>query len=140
MTDPLRDDSEKFARIIHLPDGLGACGNFPDMRSFHPVERMAWIWVLLNEKAERDTADDARCTLVRYDDVCRDPMNKPQALFSFCGLDWDRQTVDFIRTRTLESKATVGQDRAESERLLQHFPQSVPSGGEMEIGDEAGGC
>jgi hypothetical protein len=75
------------------------------MRRFHRVERMAWIWVLLNEKAERDTADDPRCMSVRYEDVCRAPIDQARFLFSFCGLDWDSQTVDFIQASTGSSEA-----------------------------------
>jgi hypothetical protein len=99
--------SEDYGMMQELLDVWGARAyglTIGHMRSFHPVERMAWIWVLLNEKAERDTADDARCIFVRYEDVCRDPIHKAQALFSFCGLDWNRQTVDFIRASTLGTK------------------------------------
>ena len=74
------------------------------MRQFHPVERMAWIWVLMNEKAEDDTRSDPRCISVRYEDVCRDPVNQSRALFSFLGLDWSSQTEDFIRASTLASQ------------------------------------
>jgi hypothetical protein len=99
--------SEDYGMMQELLDVGGARPyglTIDHMRSFHVVERMAWIWVLLNEKAERDTVRDARCILVRYEDVCRDPIDQAQALFSFCGLDWDRQTVDFIRASTLGSK------------------------------------
>lgn len=99
--------SEDYGMMQELLDAGGARSyglTVDHMRSFHPIERMAWIWVLLNEKAERDTAGDARCILVRYEDVCRDPIDEAQALFSFCGLDWDRQTVDFVQTSTLGSK------------------------------------
>ena len=74
------------------------------MRRFHPVERMAWIWVLLNEKAEDDTQADSRCTSVRYEDVCRDPLNQVKQLFSFLGLNWSPQTADFIRASTLGTR------------------------------------
>jgi hypothetical protein len=74
------------------------------MREFHPVERMAWIWVLMNEKAAEDTAFDERCTCVRYEDVCQDPMNKVKELFRFCGLLWNSQTQNFIEASTLTSQ------------------------------------
>ena len=80
------------------------------MRRLHPVERLAWIWVLQNEKAEDDTQGDPRCTSVRYEDVCRDPINKTLELFSFLGLGWSSQTAAFINASTLATRPT-GLDR-----------------------------
>lgn len=72
------------------------------MKQFHPVERMAWIWVLMNEKAADETYDLERCMNVRYEDVCRDPAGKSKELFSFSGLTWSEQTSNFIKASTLE--------------------------------------
>jgi hypothetical protein len=74
------------------------------LRQFHPVERMAWMWVLLNEKAMADTAGHERCASVRYEDVCFQPEEKVKELFSFFGLGWSAQTLDFIRASTLVSQ------------------------------------
>lgn len=71
------------------------------MRQFHPVERMAWLWVLLNEKAIGDTTGNERCMEVRYEDVCLRPDEKIKELFSFCNLTWNTQTADFLKTSTL---------------------------------------
>jgi hypothetical protein len=71
------------------------------MRQFHPVERLAWIWVLVNEKAAEETQSMARCLNVRYEDVCLDPVAKMKELFSFSGLSWNEQTSSFIKASTL---------------------------------------
>jgi hypothetical protein len=71
------------------------------LRQLHPVERMAWIWVLMNEKAVDDTQTINRCTAVRYEDVCFDPIGTAKALFAFSGLAWNQQTSDFLRASTL---------------------------------------
>jgi hypothetical protein len=71
------------------------------LRRLHPVERMAWIWVLMNEKALDDTIMIDRCMGVRYEDVCSDPPGTAKALFAFSGLAWNQQTSDFIRASTL---------------------------------------
>ena len=95
--------SEDYGIMQQLLDAARSCAyglTIEHMRKFHPVERMAWIWVLLNEKAERDTADDRRCTRLRYEDVCQNPIEVSKQLFSFCGLDWDPQTAQFIRAST----------------------------------------
>ncbi len=71
------------------------------LRQFHPIERMAWIWVLANEKAGDETRSTGRCMDVRYEDVCSDPHGKVRELFSFSGLTWTEQTSNFIRASTL---------------------------------------
>ena len=71
------------------------------LRQFHPVERMAWIWVLMNEKAADETQAVDRCMNVRYEDVCRDPSGKVKELFAFCGLTPTAQTSNFIEASTL---------------------------------------
>jgi len=71
------------------------------LRQLHPVERMAWIWVLVNEKATDETQSLERCTNVRYEDVCLDPTGEIRKLFSFTGLTWNEQTSNFIKASTL---------------------------------------
>jgi len=71
------------------------------LKQLHPVERMAWVWVLMNEKAADETRAMQRCMTVRYEDVCIDPAGKAQELFSFSGLAWNEQTADFIKASTL---------------------------------------
>ncbi len=71
------------------------------LRRLHPVERMTWIWVLMNEKSVEDTRGLDRCMSVRYEDICHDPVGKAREMFSFSGLAWDKQTSDFIEASTL---------------------------------------
>ena len=71
------------------------------LRAAHPVERMAWIWVLTNEKAFQETAKSDRCMQMRYEDVCTDPVGKSQEMFSFSRLPWAKETATFIEASTL---------------------------------------
>jgi hypothetical protein len=70
------------------------------LRSMHPVERMAWRWVLMLEKAIADTAGLANCRLLRYEDVCAAPAEGARELFGFTGLGWHARTEEFIREST----------------------------------------
>ena len=70
------------------------------LRAMHPVERMAWRWVLLLEKAVDDTAGLANCRLLRYEDLCAAPVEGARELFGFTGLDWHARTEEFIREST----------------------------------------
>ena len=83
------------------------------LRQFHPVERMAWIWVLTNEKAFDDTRGCDRCLSVRYEDVCLDPTGVMKGLFSFAGLDWNDQTSNFIKASTLGVDETPARNSAQ---------------------------
>lgn len=70
------------------------------LRSLTPEERLAWRWVLFNDKALRDVRDSERCRVVRYEDLCADPMRQIQQTFEFIGLDWSAQTETFIGQST----------------------------------------
>ena len=65
-----------------------------------PVERLAWRWVLFNEKAVMDCANTGRVMVVSYDDLCRDPIVVSQEMFEFAGLDWAAQTQEFLLAST----------------------------------------
>lgn len=70
------------------------------LRALRPVERLAWRWVIYNEKAMNDCADLPAYTRVRYEDLCAEPVLEYQALFAACGLPWDEQTEAFVRAST----------------------------------------
>ena len=103
---PASEDYGIMQALITATRARGRGLTLDHMRRFHPVERLAWIWVLLNEKAEDDTHSDPRCTSVRYEDVCGDPVNKTLELFSFLGLGWSSETAAFIHASTLGTRPT----------------------------------
>lgn len=70
------------------------------LRAMHPVERMAWRWVLFLEKAVADTAGLANCRLLRYEDLCAAPVDGARELFEFAGLAWHPRTEEFVREST----------------------------------------
>jgi hypothetical protein len=60
------------------------------------IERLAWNWAILNEKALEDVAAIDTVKVLRYRDICERPVREARALFRFTGLSWDQQTEDFI--------------------------------------------
>lgn len=72
---------------------------FKDM---HPVERLAWRWVIYNEAALAPDQPDQpdRCLPMPYENVCREPQAATQRLFEFVGLEWAAQTERFIADST----------------------------------------
>jgi hypothetical protein len=74
------------------------------LRALDPIERLAWNWVLQNEIALEDTETFHTCRRVRYEDICEAPINRTRELLAFCGLPWDAQTEEFIRTSTSQHR------------------------------------
>jgi len=80
--------------------------DFELIKHMHPVERLAWRWVLFNEKAMDETEGLKRCTVVRYEDICQEPLEQSRKLFEFTELPWHVQTENFIAQSTNNEKST----------------------------------
>ncbi|MEX2615315.1 MAG: sulfotransferase [Alphaproteobacteria bacterium] len=65
-----------------------------------PVERLAWVWTLLNELALENSDNSERFKLVRYEDLCESPIKLSKELFAFCNLDWKNQSEKFLQRST----------------------------------------
>jgi hypothetical protein len=70
------------------------------LRDATPAERLAWQWVLSNDKAIADTAGLDNVTTVRYEDLCEDPAGEAERLFAWCGLSLGAQTRRFLERST----------------------------------------
>jgi hypothetical protein len=75
-------------------------------REMSPVERVAWRWALINEKALEDISGLGNCKVFRYEDLCEQPTERARELFAFAGLDWNSQTEAFV------SNSTESEDRS----------------------------
>lgn len=70
------------------------------LKRMHPVERLAWRWVLFNAKAMEDIEGEPNCMTLRYEDLCRDPLGVAKQLFDFTQLKWNSQTEKFVSQST----------------------------------------
>lgn len=70
------------------------------LKNMHPVERLAWKWVLYNAKAMQDIEGERNCMTLRYEDLCRDPGGIARQLFEFTQLPWNEQTERFVSQST----------------------------------------
>lgn len=86
-----------FRQLLELPQARRYGLTLEDFRSMRPDERLAWTWVLTNEKARDDAENMDRVLLVRYEDLCADPVLMSRRLFDFAGLRWAAQTDAFVR-------------------------------------------
>ncbi len=70
------------------------------LSSLTAVERLAWRWLLFNEKAIADCAKTDRALVVCYDDLCADPIGITRSMFDFAGLGWAPETQKFLGAST----------------------------------------
>lgn len=71
-----------------------------NLKRMHPVERLAWRWVLFNAKAMQDIEGRPGCMTLRYEDLCCDPLGVAKQLFEFTRLPWNEQTERFVNQST----------------------------------------
>jgi len=69
-----------------------------------PAERLAWRWLIYNEKAHGELAGDARATTLYYEQLCAQPAASARELFAHLELDWHGQAQQFIVDSTSASR------------------------------------
>jgi hypothetical protein len=74
-----------------------------DLKGMSMVERLAWRWLLYNEIALADIVESPHSFVVRYEDLCSNPVAKARELLRFAGLDWHPQVENFIHRTTTRS-------------------------------------
>jgi hypothetical protein len=67
----------------------------------------AWAWAFLHAKLFEETAKLPNVHLLRYEDLCRDPMGRARELMAFARLSWMVETERFIE----ESTRSNGRER-----------------------------
>ena len=63
-------------------------------------ERLAWLWLVQNEKAFDESRSLDNVTIVRYEDLCERPVDACRELFAKVGLTWPQQTQSFVENST----------------------------------------
>jgi hypothetical protein len=66
------------------------------LRGMSLEQQLAWNWGLLNEKGLEDAEGRANVMVVRYEDLCVDPVGVARRLFDFAGLAWSGATERFL--------------------------------------------
>jgi hypothetical protein len=97
---PSSEDYGLYQLLLQTAEARAHGLTLDGLRALQPVERLAWRWVIYNEKAMNDCSNLPACTRVRYEDLCADPVVCYQALFAATGLPWHDQTEAFVRAST----------------------------------------
>lgn len=97
---PASEDYGFFERLAETPHARSRGLGIDEFRSMSATARVAWRWALLNEKALSGVRDLTNCRIVRYEDLCAEPMDTAKSLLDFCGIPWDVQSERFILQST----------------------------------------
>jgi len=97
---PASDDYPVYEKLLSTSQAKRYNLSLDKLKDMSPEERLAWRWVLFNEKALDDTENNPNIKVVRYEDICDNPVEVAKNLFSFCGLDWCEQTNEFLTAST----------------------------------------
>lgn len=97
---PASEDFPLYERMLDTEQAGNYGLTMEELMCLTPEERLAWRWVLFNEKARDDTRDNENVMILRYEDMCASPVETAQSYFEFCGLEWCDQTMAFLGAST----------------------------------------
>jgi hypothetical protein len=100
--DPSSEDVGFFALLAASEPARRRGLTLERLKAMAPLERLAWRWALLNEKALADIEGLPQCVVVRYEDLCREPEATLRRLFAFAGLAWNAQSERFASQTVAE--------------------------------------
>ena len=124
---PSSEHYRVFAMLLDTEQGRAHGLTLGDLRAMHPVERMAWGWVLSHEKAMADTAGFDGCRWLRYEDLCEEPFRRVRELFQFTGLSWHPQTERFLQESTGAEDENYFSVKKDSRRSAAKWRSELPA-------------
>ena len=97
---PASEDYPLYELLLDTKQAASYGLTMNGLKALTAEERLAWRWVLFNEKARDDTKDNKNVMILRYEDMCKSPLKTAQSCFDFCGLEWCEQTMGFLGAST----------------------------------------
>lgn len=101
--DPASEDFGLYEILLATEPAQRRGLDLAAFRDMHPVERLAWRWVIYNEAALAPDLPE-RCLPMPYEQVCREPLLMTRRMFEFVGLDGSAQSDNFIAASTRSDK------------------------------------
>lgn len=93
---PSADDWGIFRRLCETPQARRRALDLDTMKAMSPVERLAWRWLLFNEKAMEELQGHPNARVICYESLCEQPVEESRALLEFAGLGWDPAVESFL--------------------------------------------
>ena len=110
-----------------------------DFHAMTPAERLTWRWVIFNEHAIAAAKPLSNCTIVRYEDVCDDPLGRSKSLFTFANLAWSAQTEAFVAASTSSDSAKFYSVFKDPVRAANAWREELPTAVVRQIGGVVAG-
>jgi hypothetical protein len=104
------DRSWLLKMLLKTSSGKAREAQVGDVARLTPEERLAWCWVLIQEKVIADVDGSERVLTVRYEDSCSNPRAMTRRMFEFTGLDWQPQTEAFVLASTQTTERATDTD------------------------------
>lgn len=123
---PAADDMWLFRLLLETPTAKAHGLHLDAIETLGPEERLAWRWVLIQEKVLADVADCERVLTVRYEDVCDDPLTMTRRMFRFVDLQWHPQTEAFVRASTQETQSDYYSVFKQPQKSAQRWRSELP--------------
>lgn len=101
---PTSEDYGIFEMLLATAPARDRHLTLDELKALTPGERLAWLWVLTQEKVLADSSGSKDALLIRYEDICAHPLSETRRMFEFAGLSWDDQTETFISASTTEAQ------------------------------------
>jgi hypothetical protein len=115
--------------LLATPSGKKHGIGLDDLAQLAPEERLAWRWVLMQEKTLADISECERVLTVKYEDVCADPAGMTRRMFAFAGLEFHPQTEHFVHASTGATRkayySVFKNPRAAADHWRSELPQPV---------------
>lgn len=92
------------------------------------IERLAWHWALMNEKAHDDLRDVPGTVVLRLCDLVADPAGEVRRLFAATDIAWTAQTANFLEVSTKAPKVErYFQVYRDSNQVLTKWQNRMPA-------------
>ncbi|GMQ88819.1 MAG: hypothetical protein BMS9Abin09_0257 [Gammaproteobacteria bacterium] len=94
------DDYDLFGKLLETEPARRYGLTLDKLRVLTPEQRLAWRWALYNEKAMLELEGLSDAMVVRYEDVCADPLGMAARMYEFAGMHLGPQTETFLKEST----------------------------------------
>jgi hypothetical protein len=103
--DSITNDKHMFSMLCETEQAKSLGFDLTVYERSKPVERLAWLWLVINGKALEESRKNDKCMVVRYEDICENPVQSAKNMFTFTGLSWSEQTEDFLTASSTQNKS-----------------------------------
>jgi len=97
---PASEDWDLYRVLLETEQARKYDLNIELFKKIAPEQRLAWRWILFNEKAKDDNDNNENVRILRYEDMCASPIETAKSCFEFCNLEWNEQAELFLTAST----------------------------------------